>query len=105
MRTSSIGRSQFCDENAYSVSAWMPISRQARVTSRTESAPLRWPSIRGRPRRLAQRPLPSMMMATCRGRSSASDEGKDIFGLTYHKRELSGYQLYDEKRESANGAH
>ena len=70
MRTSSIGRSQFCEENAYSVSASMPSSRAARVTSRTESAPLRCPSIRGRPRRFAQRPLPSMMMAIWRGSSS-----------------------------------
>ncbi len=41
-------------------------SRAALSTvSRTASTPARCPSTRGRPRFLAQRPLPSMMMATC----------------------------------------
>src|SRR5688572_14197163 len=43
---------------------------------RSASAPSRWPAARGRPRALAQRPLPSMMMATWRGMappSGASD--------------------------------
>src|SRR5208283_3536777 len=38
---------------------------------RTMPAPRRWPSIRGSPRRRAQRPLPSMMMAMWRGILSA----------------------------------
>src|SRR5271163_4542024 len=32
---------------------------------RTAATPARWPATRGRLRRAAQRPLPSMMMATC----------------------------------------
>src|SRR6266487_971950 len=46
----------------------MPASPAARTTARTDSAPSRWPSTRGKCRCLAQRPLPSMMMATCAGR-------------------------------------
>src|SRR3989338_1093782 len=34
---------------------------------RAALTPSRWPATRGRPRRVAQRPLPSMMMATCSG--------------------------------------
>ena len=37
-------------------------------TSRARfSSPSVWPSVRGSPRRPAQRPLPSMMQATCSG--------------------------------------
>src|SRR6476469_9354747 len=39
----------------------------ARTVRRTASTPRRCPSERGSPRSLAQRPLPSMLMATCRG--------------------------------------
>src|SRR5688572_33018329 len=39
---------------------------------RSASAPSRWPAARGRPRALAQRPLPSMMMATWRGTAPPS---------------------------------
>src|ERR1700688_949953 len=42
----------------------MPSSAAALTVRRTASAPRLWPAIRGRPRDLAQRPLPSMMMAT-----------------------------------------
>src|SRR5438477_10725732 len=45
----------------------MSRSMQAFTTSRTASTPRRWPATRGRKRFFAQRPLPSMMMATCRG--------------------------------------
>src|SRR2546421_6068791 len=45
----------------------MPDSRAARTPSLTATAPLRCPSIRGSPRRWAQRPLPSMITATWRG--------------------------------------
>jgi len=34
---------------------------------RNVSLPAAWPALRGRPRFLAQRPLPSMMIAMCRG--------------------------------------
>src|SRR5215813_5037121 len=45
----------------------MPNSAAARTTRRSASAPSRWPMVRGSPRAFAQRPLPSMMMATWRG--------------------------------------
>src|SRR5215831_9594127 len=50
----------------------MPSSCAARTTRRNASTPRRWPSARGRPRAAAQRPLPSMMMATCAGASDLS---------------------------------
>src|SRR5271169_1163219 len=52
-----------------------PRSRAAYVTVRTVSTPRRWPSIRGSPRCFAQRPLPSMMMATWRGTAPRSAGG------------------------------
>src|ERR1700693_5544249 len=51
----------------------MPSSCAARTTRRSASTPRRWPSARGRPRAAAQRPLPSMMTATCEGPSVRSD--------------------------------
>ena len=45
----------------------MPSSPAVRMMTRADSAPARWPSMRGRWRWRAQRPFPSMMMATCRG--------------------------------------
>src|ERR1700704_4477165 len=51
----------------------MPSSFAARTTRRNASTPRRWPSARGRPRAAAQRPLPSMMIATCKGVSAGSD--------------------------------
>src|SRR5216684_6416634 len=45
----------------------MPLAPHAAISSRTISTPLRWPATRGRPRCLAQRPLPSIMTATWRG--------------------------------------
>src|SRR5438270_9255029 len=50
----------------------MPSSCDARTTRRRASTPRRWPSARGKPRAAAQRPLPSMMMATCAGASDRS---------------------------------
>src|SRR5437879_1062832 len=38
------------------------------MMTRADSAPARWPSIRGKWRCLAQRPFPSMIMATWRGK-------------------------------------
>ena len=43
----------------------MPTSGARSTTRRTAATPARWPATRGKPRRVAQRPLPSMMMATC----------------------------------------
>src|SRR3546814_525665 len=66
--TSSSGRPQFSLENANSVSAEIPRSRQKSMHRLTARAPARWPIIRGRRRRAAHRPLPSMMTARWRGR-------------------------------------
>src|SRR4051794_2155775 len=51
----------------------MPSSCAALTTRRSASTPRRWPSARGKPRDAAQRPFPSMMIATCRGASDLSD--------------------------------
>src|ERR1039457_1052650 len=45
------------------------------MTGRIALTPARCPATRGRWRRLAQRPLPSMMMPTCRGRSALAGSG------------------------------
>ena len=63
--TSAGGRRQLSDENANKVSVATPRSGAASTTRRAASTPARCPAERGRPRRVAQRPLPSMMMATC----------------------------------------
>ena len=47
----------------------MPRSTAVRTIVRTASTPRRCPATRGSSRCLAQRPLPSMMIATCRGTS------------------------------------
>src|SRR5262245_37579041 len=39
----------------------------ARTSARAAFTPSRWPATRGKPLRVAQRPLPSMMTATCAG--------------------------------------
>src|SRR6266446_3476579 len=54
------------DGQAYSVSAAIPASGAASTVRRTASAPARCPATRGRPRRLAQRPLPSITIAMWR---------------------------------------
>src|SRR5512143_536719 len=62
----------------------MPSSCAARTTRRNASTPRRWPSARGRPRAAAQRPLPSMMIATCEGpsvRSGPSVAGAAAFDI------------------------
>src|SRR5580700_615204 len=43
----------------------MPVSGAASTVRRSASAPARCPAMRGNPRVVAQRPLPSMMMAAC----------------------------------------
>src|SRR4051812_18255896 len=45
----------------------MPSSFADSTTCRAASAPLRWPSVRLRFRAVAQRPLPSMIIAMCLG--------------------------------------
>src|SRR5512134_296063 len=48
----------------------MPSSSALRTMARTASTPARCPALRSSPRRSAQRPLPSMMTATCSGSRS-----------------------------------
>src|SRR5262249_60612680 len=50
---------------------FMPISPALRMVRRKASTPRRCPSARGNPRAAAQRPLPSMIIATWRGTSNA----------------------------------
>ena len=69
---SDSGRDQFSELKEKIVSAEMPKSAAARTVRRKASTPRRWPSIRGKPRAAAQRPLPSIMMATWRGTSKKS---------------------------------
>src|SRR5580658_7398482 len=45
------------------------------MTGRIARTPARWPATRGRWRCRAHRPLPSMMMPTCRGRSALAGSG------------------------------
>src|SRR5262245_30702266 len=66
-RTSVGGRAQFSELNEKMVRIPMPRSPAARTVRRKASTPRRCPSLRGSPRAAAQRPLPSMMMATWRG--------------------------------------
>ena len=65
------GRDQFSELKEKIVRTEMPVAA-ARTVLRKASTPRRWPSTRGRPRAAAQRPLPSMMMATWRGLSKPS---------------------------------
>src|SRR5438128_513097 len=66
------GRCQFSSEKANSVSTSTPASIAPSTTSRTAVIPARCPSGRGRCRSRAQRPLPSIMMATWRGTAPPS---------------------------------
>src|SRR5439155_7512388 len=54
---------------------WTPAWPQASITGRMVRTPARWPATRGRCRCRAQRPLPSMMMPICRGRSGRAGSG------------------------------
>ena len=65
--TSSAGRDQFSVENEKTVSSWIPSSTASRSRALTTSAPASWPSIGDSPRRCAQRPFPSVMIATYLG--------------------------------------
>src|SRR6185503_11993997 len=64
---SEAGRFQFSEEKPNSVKYCTPALTAALIVRRTASAPRLCPAVRGRPRCRAHRPLPSMMMATCRG--------------------------------------
>ena len=62
--TSSFGRDQFSVENEYTVSSRTPNSAASRRRALTVSAPAWCPATGGSPRCLAQRPFPSVMIAT-----------------------------------------
>src|SRR5262245_40182143 len=72
--TSLAGRDQFSALKEKIVTILMPISPAARIVRRSASTPRRCPSARGSPRPAAQRPWPSIMIATCRGTSKAVGE-------------------------------
>src|SRR6266550_1239171 len=57
----------------------MPRSMPASTVRRSARVPARWPAAVGSPRRRAQRPLPSMMIATVSATSGSSRSG---IGLT-----------------------
>jgi hypothetical protein len=61
--TSSLGRFQFSDEKANTVSTRRRDRTQASTVFASVSTPCRCPAMRGMKRLLAQRPLPSMTMA------------------------------------------
>jgi len=63
------GRAQLDAEKACRVSVSIPARAAAATTAQTVLAPSTWPALRGNPRRLAQRPFPSMMIATCKWHS------------------------------------
>src|SRR6516162_6692307 len=71
-RISEGGRDQFSALKEKIVRKVMPRSPAARTVRRSASTPRRCPSPRGSPRAAAQRPFPSMMMATCRGTAISS---------------------------------
>src|SRR4051794_27171811 len=74
-RTSSGERVQFSVENAYAEIAPTPISMAPSTTSNSAASPISWPLVRGSPRALAQRPLPSIVIATWRGTSAFGISG------------------------------
>ena len=78
-RISAGGRDQFSELKEKIVRMPMPSSPAARTVRRSASTPRRWPSLRGRPRAAAQRPLPSMMMATWRGTSKSELPSSEIW--------------------------
>ena len=65
--TSSSGLFQFSVEKVYSVRYLTPNRTHSDVIRRTVSTPAWCPKLRSLPRSAAQRPLPSIMMATCVG--------------------------------------
>ena len=85
-RTSGAGRLQLSAEKAYRVSAPMPTRGAASTTRRTLCAPARCPAGRGRPLRVAQRPLPSMMMPTWRP-GNACDEALCVHKVLPQKKD------------------
>src|SRR5450755_1081551 len=102
MDTSSAGLRQFSLENANSVRYSTPRSMHARTVARTASTPLRCPATRGSRRCFAQRPLPSMMIATCRGIERAS--GTTCVELVNKVNALGSCAMPDELRAASDSS-
>src|SRR5262245_23041050 len=71
--TSRAGRCQLSAEKAKSVKVPTPKSGATSTIRWTTSAPSRCPAARGLPCRVAHRPFPSMMMATCNPEGADGD--------------------------------
>src|SRR5277367_595676 len=70
----------------------MPSSPAVRMIVRADSAPTRCPSTRGNPCCFAQRPLPSMMTATCCGNDARASALKcEVAELMENKINLASY--------------
>src|SRR5215211_1159683 len=69
----------------------MPRSTASRSRALTVSAPAWWPSATDRPRCLAQRPLPSVMMATYEALTGRASDLEDLFFLALEQ----GVELLD----------
>lgn len=68
----TLGRNQFSEEKAKTVSARMPQRQESLMISLRDLYPASWPAETGKPLSRAHRELPSMMMATCLGSDSLS---------------------------------
>src|SRR6185437_2987906 len=95
--TSVFGRFQFSDENAKSVRLARPMLLAARTTSRTAETPATWPASRGKCRLRAHRPLPSMIMATCLGRTVEAFGASAISFLAAGLSDLHDFLLFAVK--------
>src|SRR5262245_42199100 len=91
--TSGGGRSQFSVENAYTVSDSIPRSIAASTVRRSARVPSRCPASTGNPCLVAQRPLPSRMIATERGISDTSGVRGRPNRPRIRARRLSGLHL------------
>src|SRR4051812_1232776 len=86
--TSARERDQFSVENEYTVSSFTPSSTESRRRALTTSAPASCPASTGSPRLCAQRPFPSVMMATYRARAGSPDtDASDLQDLLLFARE------------------
>src|SRR5690606_12321574 len=88
--TSSAGRCQFSLEKANRVSTSTPASAHTSMTARTASTPALCPATPGSRRFFAQRLLPSMMMATCRGTAAGAS---CLLLLTSHRHQVGFFDF------------
>ena len=107
-RTSSGERVQFSVEKAYAETPSRRSRSRPSTTSSSAASPASWPSVRGSPRALAHRPLPSMTIATCRGTSSLRDRRRrvrrtdaGVGGRASRSRRLGGLTRLDVLAASA----